>query len=220
MWYRVGAVRSMTGGRKTQPQLSYKLKEPRQYACNRGCQTVTGGDSHCSPEEIWLIELFALKTYSSAGLSLWQSNSLTHWCQDSPPSHDPSASQASFCINISQLLPQYSVFRQDGDVWLTLSILMLFILLNYLQCDHSVKSQVPYLGQRWGGQISTEDEGLATPFLCPEGVTVMIPSGLCTNDLTGHRSPKSFAGNRSLELALRMSNSTSGVKRISSGVSG
>ncbi|XP_045122490.1 sodium/calcium exchanger 2-like isoform X3 [Portunus trituberculatus] len=27
MWYRVGAVRSMTGGRKTQPQLSYKLKE-------------------------------------------------------------------------------------------------------------------------------------------------------------------------------------------------
>lgn len=29
MWYRVGAVRSMTGGRKTQPQLSYKLKEVR-----------------------------------------------------------------------------------------------------------------------------------------------------------------------------------------------
>ncbi|CAL4104637.1 unnamed protein product, partial [Meganyctiphanes norvegica] len=27
MWYRVGAVRSMTGGRKTQPQLSVKLKE-------------------------------------------------------------------------------------------------------------------------------------------------------------------------------------------------
>ncbi|XP_050732411.1 sodium/calcium exchanger 2-like isoform X2 [Eriocheir sinensis] len=27
MWYRVGAVRSMTGGRKTQPQISYKLKE-------------------------------------------------------------------------------------------------------------------------------------------------------------------------------------------------
>lgn len=27
MWYRVGAVRNMTGGRKTQPQLSYKLKE-------------------------------------------------------------------------------------------------------------------------------------------------------------------------------------------------
>ncbi|KAG0730061.1 Sodium/calcium exchanger 2 [Chionoecetes opilio] len=27
MWYRVGAVRSMTGGRKTQPQLSCKLKE-------------------------------------------------------------------------------------------------------------------------------------------------------------------------------------------------
>ncbi|KAF2361476.1 Sodium/calcium exchanger membrane region [Trinorchestia longiramus] len=27
MWYRVGAVRSMTGGRKTQPQLSMKLKE-------------------------------------------------------------------------------------------------------------------------------------------------------------------------------------------------
>lgn len=27
MWYRVGAVRSMTGGRKTQPQLSTKLKQ-------------------------------------------------------------------------------------------------------------------------------------------------------------------------------------------------
>uniref|UniRef100_A0A6A7FQT2 Sodium/calcium exchanger 2-like isoform X3 n=3 Tax=Hirondellea gigas TaxID=1518452 RepID=A0A6A7FQT2_9CRUS len=27
MWYRVGAVRNMTGGRKTQPQLSMKLKE-------------------------------------------------------------------------------------------------------------------------------------------------------------------------------------------------
>lgn len=27
MWYRVGAVRNMTGGRKTQPQLSTKLKE-------------------------------------------------------------------------------------------------------------------------------------------------------------------------------------------------
>ncbi|XP_018013270.1 sodium/calcium exchanger 3 isoform X2 [Hyalella azteca] len=27
MWYRVGAVRTMTGGRKTQPQLSMKLKE-------------------------------------------------------------------------------------------------------------------------------------------------------------------------------------------------
>merc|ERR1711970_277681 len=27
MWYRVGAVRNMTGGRKTQPQLTMKLKE-------------------------------------------------------------------------------------------------------------------------------------------------------------------------------------------------
>ncbi|XP_069978555.1 sodium/calcium exchanger Calx isoform X7 [Penaeus vannamei] len=43
MWYRVGAVRNMTGGRKTQPQLSTKLKEVYS-AMNEHPEAPTLGD--------------------------------------------------------------------------------------------------------------------------------------------------------------------------------
>lgn len=43
MWYRVGAVRNMTGGRKTQPQLSMKLKEVYN-AMNEHPEAPTLGD--------------------------------------------------------------------------------------------------------------------------------------------------------------------------------
>jgi len=43
MWYRVGAVRSMTGGRKTQPQLTMKLKEVYN-ALNEHPEAPTLGD--------------------------------------------------------------------------------------------------------------------------------------------------------------------------------
>lgn len=43
MWYRVGAVRTMTGGRKTQPQLSIKLKEVYN-AMNEHPEAPTLGD--------------------------------------------------------------------------------------------------------------------------------------------------------------------------------